>query len=695
MKEYVYRTYFVLSGLFLLIGIAYWSTDVYTLDFRKLVGISGSLLFLLLGMYRRNYLFSFIGYGAFIWGFAPLFHFHLFPGSYFNESYLLYFTLAVVLFIIKPPPTFLSGFMYSFLGVYLYRCLSDYFASSESFSIEMFNNIDLLAFAFSDYFWVYLFIGYVTSVLPYYINRQSTDDPRFHFVTLFPVFIMTFPFQALVGVSAGLYRALMNYKGVFQTNVIKEKEEEAKRNVQPAYQNYWLRKAFKDIFSTYRNTLQVNMTSLKNFNQTSNQLMSRYGICLGMIPFITWRIGAISVVSLGFVFLSLFSLFHIIVVGLISLAAYIYLAIFYVLDQFHLKSKKVNTVCPSCYHKSELPDYLCFNCGTVHSNLRPGLFGVRKRKCQCGQDIPATYLTERHELHSVCKECHKPLHTKEATPFCVSVIGGPLSGKTSFVTSTIQWLRHKVAPERGWDVEFLNEDDKLLHEQKVNGMQSGHFPAKTSETKPFAMNVKLTNKNWRNDKLLYFYDPAGEAYSNTKELARHSYYDYLDGLILVIDPFALPNLASELEEELRDHPSKVNQSAELLDDTFDKLMVHLAKNIGIKENKKLNIPLAIVINKVDAFGLEERISSYEVSSTIDNEAGQSLDNHPKSELERMNNDCKAFLSSVGYQFFVNQLESKFSRYQFFLSSSVPTSSSENNDCTKPLLWLLKQRGDIK
>ncbi|MGD6831896.1 TRAFAC clade GTPase domain-containing protein [Sutcliffiella halmapala] len=683
MRRSFEKVFLALNILLLVPGLAYWTTDIDSLSFKFLMGISGTLLFLALGLYTTRPIFTILGYSAFIWAFWPAIY-YIATGDVSEGSYIYLALLIVFVVFIKAPPAFLSGFMYSFMSFYLYHMIAFFLEADIPFSLEAFQDIDLITYGIVQHFWIHVAVGYVVSVVPYYFSKTSSDEPRFHFIGLIPVFFLTLPVQVGTGVMWGLYRAMMNYKSMLLMYASKQTETEARRNVQPAYQIYWMKKAFHDIRSVYRHTVEANTFSMKKFIQRSNRLKSIYGFSLGLIPYVTMRISAYTALLIGYLFLVCCSILHFLVCGVISLGTYLYLGVFYILDQFRLKSKKIETVCPSCYHKSELPDYVCYGCGVSHTNLRPGLFGVRKRKCQCGQVLPATYYTQRQQLEAKCKGCQKTLRVKEATPFCVSVIGSPSSGKTTFVTSMIRNLQEGVAAESGFEADFLYEEEKLKHEQHVVGMRQGSFPMKTINNKPLAMNIKLSSKKWRNDKLLYIYDPAGEAYNNTKELALHHYYSYLNGLVLIIDPFAMPDLAEAYKEQLTDDPAIANRARDLLDDTFDKLMVHLSKNMGIKETKKLNIPIAIVINKVDAYGLDEMISSREVSAAS-----------AEPGTNTVNESCKSFLSSMGYQFFVKQVESKFSNHQYFYSTSLSQATSKNkHNSADPIIWLLKQNKAI-
>src|SRR5699024_7560090 len=169
------------------------------------------------------------------------------------------------------------------------------------------------------------------------------------------------------------------------------------------------------------------------------------------------------------------------------------------------------------------------------SNLRPGKFGIRKRTCCCGSKLPTTTLDNRHKLTAKCQNeaCQQALFTEENTPITLPVIGGPSSGKTAFMLATMEQLHELTNTGDIEGLQYPVEQDKTYIEHSISALKQGQFPNKTSKEQPAAINVRLTNTKWKNPKLLYLYDPAGEIYENRRELRNHHYLNNASAYVLI------------------------------------------------------------------------------------------------------------------------------------------------------------------
>src|SRR5579862_7451001 len=87
--------------------------------------------------------------------------------------------------------------------------------------------------------------------------------------------------------------------------------------------------------------------------------------------------------------------------------------------------------CPSCYERGRVPVYLCPKCGAHHSCLTPSKYGVLRRFCECGANLPVLDALGRTALECQCANCSQPLANLQTTDLHVAFVGGPSSGKTS------------------------------------------------------------------------------------------------------------------------------------------------------------------------------------------------------------------------------------------------------------------------
>lgn len=602
--------------------------------------------------------------------------------AYVGISFGFGYFLSMVLFlaIFKPPARFFNGIIYGYwlilLVLYLlsFKQYAEYGGTLDSLLYE------ISTFIVTNFLGVLFIVGYITSVIPLYIARRKPSDTLFYFLTGAVVFLISLPLQVASSILVGIYFHLKNAFIIYKTTFQRHRNIDPKTNEQAAYEIYWFSKAFEDwryIFSAVRATNKEQYDSFKLYIE---RLKLNYGILLGGIPIIFLYLTGLSTVLFGFILLIIQSIIHLFVVVTIGLPFYLYYLVFHLYDRQHLRSNKVVTVCPRCYHTSELPIYICDNCNSEHTDLRPGKFGIRKRTCCCGNKLPTTTLDNRHKLAAKCQNeaCQQDLFTEENTAITIPVIGGPSSGKTAFMLATMEQLHELTNRGEIEDLQYLVEQDKAYIENSISSLKQGQFPNKTGKELPAAINVRLTNSKWKNPKLLYLYDPAGEIYENRRELRKQHYLNDASAYVLMIDPFSLPGAKRKYHND-NNELATVNPSATLPEDIVNMLLIHLTNENKLDITETVDIPLAIVLNKVDAFQLENEITKINIES----DSKEAMD-----VTKRLHEQCKLYLINNGYRHLVKQIETKFKTYQFFLASSNlrhPKAGSYQKEITN---WLL-------
>lgn len=667
------KIYQYINFFFLAISFIYWTTDTSTSQFLFFIGMAGTTALIIINNYYPN---------TYIWTFLAYFLFTLTILSMLSIWFAIFILIAMM--ILKPSRAFISGIIYTFWILYAFVLIINLKLFGSSFNY-LYTFHEELVIILLIYLSPVLFLGgYIASVIPYYVAKSRSDSERFHTVSLFFIYPVTLICQVFTGVMLGLYFHLKNYISQFRQIVRNQIPIDAENNDQPAIEQYWFYKSYRDWKLLFMMTRLNNKFKREDIKKKTFRLKRIYGTPLSAIPNTVLQIASIMTLILEFTLLIVTSLIHLIIISIVFVPVFIYFIIFRTYDTFYLRKNKVATICPSCYHRSQLPNYTCYQCDREHSDLRPGKFGIRKRKCICGTKLPTTALDKRYDLHALCEneQCHADLFTKEATPITLSVIGGPSSGKTSFLMTAMHDLKEKLIQKQAWTMEFLRDDEEKVFNNQTVALAEGQYPNKTIEQKPFAYNLKLSSEKWKRPKLLYMYDPAGEAYSNSENLRSHHYLDYIDGYVLIIDPFAIPEVSVKYEQDDLQFTNDVNPSATLPEDTYHTLMVHIANQYQVKETEKISVPIAIVINKVDAYQLEHEIAA--TSLPEDTKADQ-------NDAEKMHEQCKAFLKNTGYRTFVNQIESKFKTYRFFTSSSANLSDTTKKRGSEVIQWFIEQK----
>jgi GTPase SAR1 family protein len=457
---------------------------------------------------------------------------------------------------------------------------------------------------------------------------------------------------------------------------------------QPALKSYCFGKGYFDLKNTFVESWRRNLASTQHYRKEAKFFW--YYQPRGFWRFMA--IGALFVsISIGFfgtLFFFLFSLIHFTL--LITISLFIYLAFNFLrgIDKLYRLWRRTFIACPLCYHKTDIPHYLCPSCQRVHTRLLPSSYGTFNHRCLCGNRLPTTFLNGRNQLPTLCPKCHHEINTKQMTPLCIPIVGGPSVGKTSFLFAAVKNLVEEIAPQKGWQIRFLDEPNKMLYQQMSDHFEQGIVPAKTSELMPMAFNFVLKSSQKTSAKIIYFYDVAGEVFQQSEVLGTHKFYDYFHGIIFIIDPFSIPELMIAYQNHFKQHAKTLKPSDMMLDDAFDMMILNLEKNYQVKPEQTIKKPCAIVINKIDAFDLQIQLGE---------KAAQALMQQDKRILtlpEALNKVCKDHFIAWGLGHFIRNLEHKFENYQFFTCSALGNyqdgKAFESKGVTEPLLWLLNQ-----
>ena len=468
-------------------------------------------------------------------------------------------------------------------------------------------------------------------------------------------------------------------------------------NIQPAIKSYFFEKGYKDLGNTIKDSWKLNLDTAARFMKKftgywaiASEEKYYYFLVAGA------GFAALSVVVFGTLFFLALSAVHIAILGFFFLVIYLSFTFIWAIDKLYRVKNKIFTACPACHNKSDLPAYLCSRCGTAHTQLIPNSYGILKRTCLCGQKLPTSFLNGRTQLQAKCPRCGYGIETKETVPVCIPVIGGPSVGKTCYLFAAARALIEDIAPQNAWETPFLDSQNEELFQCISLDFNHGIVPAKTTELNPRAFNFFIKSNQWTPAKILYFYDAAGEAFKESKELLSHRFYGYLHGFLFIIDPFSIPDLVDQYENSLKQKVEEIRPSAMMLEDAFDIMLINLEKNHRVRLDRQITQPCAVVIDKIDAFDLEERIGHKAVKKYIDTHPG--LENFKEAEDGLL----KEFLKELGMGNFLRKLEHKFQYYHFFTCSALGRNPGSNRQkfeprrVVEPLLWLLGQANkDLK
>ncbi|SEH00143.1 hypothetical protein SAMN05444920_115122 [Nonomuraea solani] len=273
-----------------------------------------------------------------------------------------------------------------------------------------------------------------------------------------------------------------------------------------------------------------------------------------------------------------------------------------VLDHVFVLAYRILQTCPypRCYARFTLPVYACPECGAAHANLRPDLNGAARHVCRCGVRLPTTVLLGRYRLQAHCPACDRLLPDRvgrvriEPLPF----VGGPDAGKTTFMALGVEAV-HEAVHAAGGRAFFADRSDDQAFRQLRRELAAGRI-SKTLPDLPKAviLDVALPGKGKSGgNRILYLFDPSGEHYTGASKVEEMRYLAHGEALILVIDPFAIPEVQDHLLESERRTllEEGVVLSREDPADTFARLRNELVSRADGGRQRRV----AVVLSKAD------------------------------------------------------------------------------------------------
>jgi len=354
--------------------------------------------------------------------------------------------------------------------------------------------------------------------------------------------------------------------------------------------------------------------------------------------------------------------------------------------------------CPDCHEQMSIPIYVCPACSTEHTRLWPSVYGVFHHRCaKCNSKLPTLDVLGRKTLVQKCVSCKRPMNPDvgRLINIHIPVIGGPLTGKSNYIFMATKRFTEQYARPRGFEVTFPDKNHQREYENNIRMLSSGMELVKTSNVVPQAYNLAVKKPREWIGRILYIYDAAGEAYSDENSTLLQTYYKYVHGLIFVIDPFSIELYRRQHESEINAVRSAVRPSTLSVMDAYGRMLAILESSIGLKSSKRLQLPIAIVISKTDALGLEAQIGQIAIRELMNRDPSIRFEAEASKQL------IERFLEENQLGNLVRDLNLRFENVGYFACSALgrmPDASDhrpyEPIGVLEPLLWLLGKAGVV-
>lgn len=455
---------------------------------------------------------------------------------------------------------------------------------------------------------------------------------------------------------------------------------------EPAFKNYFFRKAFLDYSDIVKKAWEYN---IKN-----STVLFEWNVSIVANPawFLTWPI-ALTLFGVFFVgaaaaiiAFSIFGMIHLLIVSTICLVVYIIALYFRSIEWFSMIWRRINYVCPhsGCYKPIALPAYICPKCGEIHKKLIPGMYGVFKRRCKCNKGkLPTLTFLGRRELEAQCPHCKRPLNKDigAASNIHLPIIGGPSAGKTNYLMASVIEIE-KDSSIHGRKMEFPEPSDKKIYELNKELFNQGRPVNKTIELSPDSFLIRVTEPSGK-DNLIYIYDAAGELYGDSADTRRqHKYFRYSDGLLFLIDPFSISQIKNDYNNKIAEYTGDLKPCNEAPQDVYDR-MVSTLKDFSTGNQSVKKIPVMVVLTKVDAFDLLEKIG---INSSIKNE----------DDTDKISTAVRQWFIKNGEGNLIRSIEKDFNSVRYSYCSAlghmpVYGKAFAPSGVLSPVNWLLKHR----
>jgi hypothetical protein len=449
-------------------------------------------------------------------------------------------------------------------------------------------------------------------------------------------------------------------------------ERRVPRDPEPAFELYVLGQLRRDV----RQALEEGWKALQQFRVSCQQYADQWDELPWVLLGMGIILGAWTGMVTGAIGAGLLALPVLIVAGIFSGAAWVLVGILRAAEWLRRKVRHAHYECPEDHERFALPIYLCPACGAEHRQLVPGRWGIVRRECRCGQAaLPTMVLNGRQRIPQQCPSGHPMAGLIGfAENLRVAIVAGASAGKTTYLGAAMMALEELSSGGR-LAIDVL-EQSRTSYQQTLDALRNGRLPQKTTLGTNPALVAEIQGDGKRS-RVLYAYDVAGESYQGSDETRQLRFLEVPSALLLLVDPLAIPQVATDHAEQLARDPDAVRVSPQDPMRVLERTVAAL-REAGMDPNK---LPVAIVVAKVDAFGIGDEIEAL--------------------ERAQPGNGARAWLDQHGAGNLVRLAEQEFKQVGWFGASAlgrVPQSGDERafapRGVAAPLLWLLERRGVV-
>jgi chitodextrinase len=385
-------------------------------------------------------------------------------------------------------------------------------------------------------------------------------------------------------------------------------------------------------------------------------------------------------------------------------------------------------VCPFCYQRIN-PSQLWYQClgrnGTCKKAVDPERERLTKSRLETypsfpwregmPRNPPCPFCAGRPNLRA-CPQCHTalPVHFDESDVAILGLVGSRGSGKTVLMTVLVRELRDEIGKRfqasislatenpdglAGEDDYGVNREDKLYKQRVLPDptavVGAGREHSASVLLRWWQQGRGLFGFSPRST-MLAFVDSAGEQASSLTAAFTLEYLEACDGLIILLDPFALPGARAALSLPSAAINVDDHRPLKVVETITEKLRVEL----DLRMRQKIRIPAAVVFTKMDAF-----FPLLDRSSPLMSKAPR-LNAYNDEDGQRVHEQMRSLLHRWGGQDIDAQISGHYRDFRYFGVSAlgaepdypryeVDPGGVRPHRVEDPVLWLLSKKGVVR
>jgi hypothetical protein len=377
---------------------------------------------------------------------------------------------------------------------------------------------------------------------------------------------------------------------------------------EPAYRQYFFGPAMRDL----RQIIMLGWQRDRDQVLTFGDRFTTWTITAPPLPTLaTWPVGValwvglVAGALLGALLGGMLAALHALLAISVQLSARACIGVLRGADTVVLYARGVRGMrCPWCYESNTYPAYHCA-CNRLHRDIRPGRYGVFRRRCACDTHrLPTLILLGSYRMNAYCIYCGRQMsdETGRFREMVLPLLGGRAAGKTRLMAAMLLALDELARPARPADgndarLRLANPETQAAFRLFREVLDSSENTLATPRgLLPHAHSIQL--RIGRHTRLVHIFDPSGERLVDREDTDQLRYMEAARTFLFVLDPMSAPGFWDSLTDADRSTLDRTLASRVHPQEVFDRtLQQTIAMGARVQRSR-----LTVAISKTDLIG---------------------------------------------------------------------------------------------